>query len=168
MFRRLEEFTANEGALPSFRCARSSPCLALEELVAELPPAALNQLYLFKGFKSVRMKASPMEVSRGFPLPTRQRFRLISLIVRFRRCLLRRWARAPMTPRMQQLCKKKITGRNNFFFLTVILKMGHDWQVRGREIWSTWFSFFRVFYIETVDATVIAGRVLRTWKGLRV
>jgi len=51
--------------------------LALEELVAELPLARLNQLHLFEGFKTLCMKASLMEVPHGFALPTDNDFILL-------------------------------------------------------------------------------------------
>lgn len=77
--RSLEMLIANEGALSSFCWPISSPCLALEELVAELPLAHLNQLHLFKGFKSPHIKTSLMEVPHAFPLPTDNDF--ISLVL---------------------------------------------------------------------------------------
>lgn len=84
---------------------------------------------------------------------------------RFWLCLLHCRVSSPTSPTMQQLCEEKSTGQNNFFFLSIILKMSHDWQVGARRIWSTWISFSGVFYIETADATVTARRVRRAFKG---
>lgn len=163
----LEMLIANEGALSSFSWPISSPCLALEELVAELPLAHLNRLNLFKGFKSLHIKTSLMEVPHAFPLPTDNDFILLVLTSDFGAACCTVEQRLLQLPEWSSFTRKEILDRIISFFLSIVSKIGHDWQVWGRGIWSTWFSFFRVLYIETVAATAITGRIMRTFKGLR-
>lgn len=163
----LEMLIANEGALSSFSWPISSPCLALEELVAELPLAHLNRLNLFKGFKSLHIKTSLMEVPHAFPLPTDNYFILLVLMSDFGAAFCTVEQGLLQLPEWSSFTRKEILDRIISFFISIVSKICHDWQVWGRGIWSTWFSFFRVLYIETVAATAIMGRIMRTFKGLR-
>lgn len=143
----LEMLIANEGALSSFSWPISSPCLALEELVAELPLAHLNRLNLFKGFKSLHIKTSLMEVPHAFPLPTDNDFILLVLMSDFSAACCTDWARAPTTPRMEQLYKKRNTGQNNFFFSFNSLQ-NRPWltSLRQRDLKHLIFFFQGILY----------------------
>lgn len=73
------------------------------------------------------MKASLMEISHGFALPTDNDFILIKSD--FGSACSALSVSSPTSPTMQQLCKEKknILDRIiSFFFLSIILKMSHD------------------------------------------
>lgn len=132
--------------------------------MAALPLAHLNQLNLFKGFKWLCMKASLMQVSHGFALPTDNAFILLVLMSHFGAAFCTVEQGFLQLPECSSFTRKTYWTEQ---FLFSFNNPENGPRLTSLRFDSLDFLFFRVFYIVTVGATVIAGRFVRTFKGLR-